>query len=439
MKKYSKYKDSNFFLLGDIPSDWFCTSLKRLTEVKDGTHDTPSYIDDKENGVPFITSKDVFDGSVSFDECKYISYTDYININKRSNVTKGDLIMPMIGSIGSPVVVESERNFSIKNLALIKGNKSINIKFVKYYLESETTINQLKLLTSGGVQNFISLGDLRNFKIVKPTLEEQTQIAAYLDYKTNQIETLISNKQKLIELLHEERIAIVNQAVTKGINPKTKLKPSGIDWLGEVPEHWTVSKVGYVSKVIRGASPRPAGDPLLFNGDFMPWITVKEVTNASGKFITSTETFLTELGSQQTRIIEPETLILSNSGATLGVPRITLIKGAINDGSVAFLNLSIEREFLYYFFETHTKIYRDEASGYGQPNLNTEIVKSTPIPIPPLNEQKRIIELIESEQKRIDTIIFKTEQEIELMKEYKTALISEVVTGKVDVRDEVIG
>ena len=211
------------------------------------------------------------------------------------------------------------------------------------------------------------------------------------------------------------------------------MKDSGVEWLGEIPEHWEVRKIGHITKVIRGASPRPAGDPLLFNGDFLPWITVKEVTNAIGRFITSTETYLTELGSFQTRVLEPETLILSNSGATLGVPRITLIRGGINDGSVAFLNLNIERDFLYYFFTTHTNIYREEASGYGQPNLNTEIVKSTKVPLPSVNEQIEIIKFIEKELIRFDLIINKSRQEIELLKEYKTALISEVVTGKVDV------
>jgi type I restriction enzyme S subunit len=170
------------------------------------------------------------------------------------------------------------------------------------------------------------------------------------------------------------------------------MKDSGIEWLGEVPKHWKVARIGHYTQLIRGASPRPAGDSRYFGGDFMPWITVGEVTNGDDKFVLSTENYLTKEGSEQSRIIYPETLLLSNSGATLGVPKISKITGCINDGSVAFISLSnqLERDYLFYFFKTHTETYRQEMSGYGQPNLNTDIIKSTKIPLPPISEQIQI-------------------------------------------------
>ncbi|HYH14523.1 MAG TPA: restriction endonuclease subunit S, partial [Flavisolibacter sp.] len=200
------------------------------------------------------------------------------------------------------------------------------------------------------------------------------------------MDNLIQKKQQLITKLEEEKTAVINEAITKGLNPDAPMKDSGIDWLGKVPTHWALSKIAYVTNVVRGASPRPAGDPKYFNGSHTPWITVAEVTKDGSKFITDVSSYLTEDGKSQSRFIQSGTLVLSNSGATLGVPKILKIDGCINDGSVAFLNIAdnIKQEFLYYFLKSLTYTYREMMKGSGQPNLNTDIVKSTNLAIPPV-------------------------------------------------------
>ncbi len=441
MKTYEAYKDSGIEWIGKIPEHWDRLRIKSLVAIKvtDGPHETPEW---KNEGVPFISAEAIRENIIDLNYKRgNISFQQHTEYCKKSKVLKGDILFCKSGSTtGKSAMVNTSEEFGIWSpLAIIRAHKEkINNFFMYHSIQSGWFRRQVETSWTFGTQPNIGMNALENLWLAVPPLKEQTNIANYLDHKTSQLDSLISKKEKLVELLQEERTAIINHAVTKGVDPNVPMKDSGIDWLGEIPEHWSVKKVGYVSKVIRGASPRPAGDPLLFNGNYMPWITVKEVTNAVGKYINYTETFLTEEGAKQTRILEPETLILSNSGATLGVPRITLIRGGINDGSVAFMNLIVARDYLYYFFTTHTKIYRDEVSGYGQPNLNTEIVKSTPIPFPPPNEQNQIIKYIELQLKRFEEILIKTEQEIELLKEYKTALISEVVTGKVDVRNEAL-
>ncbi|MDO8315996.1 MAG: restriction endonuclease subunit S [Flavobacterium sp.] len=438
MKKYDNYKDSGIEWLGEIPNHWKVTKLKFIGDAIGGLTYAPNNVVDNENeGVLVLRSSNIQNGKLSLKDNVFVN----LEISDKLTLKKGDiLICSRNGSqhlIGKNICI-NERTEGSTFGAFMMIFRSKYYGFLNQYFNSPIFTSQSGLFLTATI-NQLTSGTLNNFYIAIPkSIEEQTAIANYLDHKTTQINTLIVKKEQFISLLKEESTAVINQAVTKGLDPKVKMKDSGIEWLGEVPEHWEVKRIGHISKVIRGASPRPAGDPLLFNGDFLPWITVKEVTNASGKFITSTESFLTELGAIQTRILEPETLILSNSGATLGVPRITLIRGGINDGSVAFLNLNIERDYLYYFFTTHTNIYRDEASGYGQPNLNTEIVKSTKIPVPPIVEQLEIIKFIEKELSIFEELISKSQQEIELLKEYKTALISEVVTGKIDVRDEVL-
>lgn len=438
MKKYDSYKDSGIGWLGEIPNHWKVTKLKFIGDAIGGlTYAPNNVVENKNKGVLVLRSSNIQNGKLSLDDNVYVD----LEISDKLTLKKGDiLICSRNGSqhlIGKNICID-ERTEGSTFGAFMMIFRSKHCGFLNQYFNSPIFTSQSGLFLTATI-NQLTSGTLNNFYIAIPeSIDEQIQIANFLDHKTTQIDTLISKKEQFISLLQEERIAVINQAVTKGLDPKAKMKDSGIEWLGEIPEHWDLRRIGHISKVIRGASPRPAGDPLLFNGDFLPWITVKEVTNATGKYITSTETFLTELGANQTRILEPETLILSNSGATLGVPRITLVKGGINDGSVAFMNLNIERDYMYYFFTTHTNIYRDEASGYGQPNLNTEIVKSTKIPVPTIQEQQEIIKFIEKELSIFETIILKTQQEIELLKEYKTALISEVVTGKVDVREEIL-
>lgn len=437
MKTYPKYKDSGVEWLGEIPEHWLICKMKHKVEVKDGTHSTPTPVQFSENVYPLITTKNVKNGNLDFSDVTYISESDYIEINKRSNVENGDIIMPMIGTIGNPAIVNTERKFSIKNVALFKNSKFNDMRYIRYLFISNLITCQFDLLSTGGVQSFVSLAILKNIIIPKINFEEQKAIATYLDRKTSQIDSLIEKKKRMIELLKEERAAIINQAVTKGINPDAKMKDSGVEWLGEVPNHWQISRLKFTSNIVRGGSPRPAGSPLYFNGDHTPWITVAEITKDDNKFLFQTSEYLTEEGRKRSRFLDEGTLVLSNSGATLGVPKILKIGGCINDGSVAFLDLyeTIEIDFLYYFLYSLTTVYRDfVGQGAGQPNLNTDLVKDTVIGIPPKKEQQSIVVQLERKLQEIKDTVDTTLKEISLIEEYRTALINEAVTGKIDVR-----
>jgi len=207
-----------------------------------------------------------------------------------------------------------------------------------------------------------------------------------------------------------------------------EMKDSGIETIGKIPTNWKCLRVSRIATVVRGASPRPAGDPRLFNGDYIPWITVAEVTNVLGNYIESTETFLTKEGSECSRIVEAETLLLSNSGATLGVPKITKIRGCINDGSVAFYDLKVNQKYLLYVFASYTDELRKRQQGYGQPNLNTDLIKELYIPVPPLDEQRRIASFLDRQCAELDAVMEKTRAIIEECKKLKQAVISQAVT-----------
>lgn len=269
-----------------------------------------------------------------------------------------------------------------------------------------------------------------------PPLQEQQKIAQFLDHETAKIDTLIDKQQQLIALLKEKRQAVISHAVSKGLDPDAEMRDSGVEWLGDVPAHWVVSKFGYISSVVRGGSPRPAGDPLLFNGDYSPWVTVAEITRDDTVDLVETETFLTRRGSEQCRVFRSDTLLISNSGATLGVPKVLKIDANANDGVVGFENMQLSNEFAYFYLMTCTDDLRERTKqGSGQPNLNTEIISQESVPVPPEEEVVHILEHIRVQEDNYRKLKRSAEIAVALLKEKKSALISAAVTGKIDVRD----
>jgi type I restriction enzyme S subunit len=192
-----------------------------------------------------------------------------------------------------------------------------------------------------------------------------------------------------------------------------------------------------IANVVRGASPRPAGDPRYFGGDTVPWVTVAEITKDDAVSLTATESFLTQEGAAHSNLFRNGTLIYSNSGATLGVPKILRIDACANDGVVAFLNLDrlVHAEFLYYYLSSITDSIREKVKqGSGQPNLNTDIVKDLRFGLPPLKEQQQIVQRIAELKDQFDSLTAEAQRAIDLLQERRTALISAAVTGKIDVR-----
>lgn len=209
----------------------------------------------------------------------------------------------------------------------------------------------------------------------------------------------------------------------------------------EIPGDWSNKRFDKICDVVRGGSPRPAGDPRFFNGSFMPWLTVASLTNVpdSQVEVIQTEGYLTEDGAKLSRQLEKGTLILSNSGATLGVAKVLGIRCCANDGIAAFINWKdneVDRLYAYYFLNTKTKYLRDVvAPGNGQPNLNTELIGIEHIQFPPLPEQRAIAQALST----WDTAVHKTEQLITQKELRKKWLMQNLLTGKMRIRNDELG
>lgn len=416
-----KMKDSGVDWIGAIPTSWELNKIgalydERSTKVSDSEYAPLSVT--KQGIVPQLeTAAKTNNG----DNRKLIKKNDFV-INSRSDRR---------GSCG---ISEYEGSCSLINTVL-RPRKNMCNAYYGYVFRSELFADEFYRWGNGIVDDLWSTkwSNMKRIYIPSPTLDEQKRIADYLDEKCSKIDAIIKKQQTVIEKLKAYKLSIITEAVTNGLNPDVEMKDSGVEWIGEIPSNWKITSISRLATVVRGASPRPAGDPLYFNGSDVPWITVAEVTKDDGKYITSTSEYLTSAGAEKSRMVESGTLLLSNSGATLGVPKVTLIDGCINDGSLAFYNLKIDQIFLLYVLKSRTYELRKEMSGYGQPNLNTDIVKAIKIPLPPQEKQEDIVKYLDQKCPAIDKVIADRQVIIEKLGQYKKSLIYEVVTGKKEI------
>jgi len=421
---YQQMKPSGIEYVGDIPNDWSSKRLGDLVGFAQGKAHEP-YIDDDGDYI-CVNSRFVSTSGKTIKTCS-------VNLTPAS---LNDILMVMSDlpngrALARAYYVGDHGKYAVNQRVCRITAERVHPRFLFYLLDRHPGLMQ----NDDGVhQTHLSNADFQKLKLYLPSASEQTQIARFLDHESARIDALIEEQQRLIELLKEKRQAVISRAVTKGLDPTVSMKDSGVEWLGEVPAHWVVSKFGYISSVVRGGSPRPAGDPELFNGDYSPWVTVAEITKDDEIYLDETETFLTKKGSDQCRVFSKGTLLLSNSGATLGVPKILMIDANANDGVVGFENITLDKEYSYLYLATLTEGLRDRAAGSGQPNLNTDIVKSIDVPIPPSSEVAEIVAAVKKLRAQFHFLSNEAVEGIRLLQERRSALISAAVTGKIDVR-----
>lgn len=442
--RYEKYKNSGVEWLGEVPEHWEVIAIKHIvsTPITDGPHETPIFLDE---GIPFVSAEAMSLGHIDFNKIRgFISEADHLRFSQKYHPQRDDIYMIKSGATtGITAIVETDKEFNIWSpLAAIRcGDKSVP-HFVLNFMRSKNFREGVTLNWSFGTQQNIGMGVIQNLAVTVPPIEEQIGIATFLECETVKIDELIAEQQRLIELLKEKRQAVISHAVTKGLNPDVPMKDSGVEWLGVVPKHWEVKQLRHIAKIVRGASPRPAGDPKFFSSDNIdgsntPWVTVAEITKDDKAYLNDVNEYLTSAGVENSQFFEAGTLIFTNSGATLGVPKILAINCCANDGVLAFKDLAenVDVLFAYHFLSTTTERLRTEMKqGGGQPNLNTDIVKNLSIAVPPLSEQSVIVAFLSNETARFYNLTVEANRAIELLQERRTALISAAVTGKIDVR-----
>lgn len=434
MKRYDSYKNSGVAWIGEIPEHWSIGKLKHFSDkVTDGSHHSPPTL---ETGKRYLSVKDIGQNELLFDDCKKISNEEFeLLVRNGCQPIKGDILLTKDGTIGRAAIVGDDNDFVVlSSLGIIRPNKNkYNSVFLREWLVSDLNIEQMLSLIQGSALRRITITIINNLIVTLPPKEEQDLIANYLENKTTQLDNLISKKKRLIELLKEERTAIINQAVTKGLDLKVPMKDSGIEWLGEIPEHWEMLRMKNLGKVNQGL--QISIEQRLLEPTFgsLPYITIKNLNSPN-----ATQYYVE--GANGNVICQEDDILVARTGATGQI--VTNVNGVFHNNFFLFNynRETVVRDYLYhYLLIKPVTEYLLMVSGTNTiPDLNHGEFYNTPVLLPPIEEQERIIKKVNSEAQRIDELLEKMNKEIDLLKEYKTALISEVVTGKVDVRDEVI-
>ena len=263
----------------------------------------------------------------------------------------------------------------------------------------------------------------------------QRAIADFLDRETAKIDALVARKERLIELLQEKRTALITRAVTRGLDPNVPMKDSGVEWLGEIPAHWEVKRVDHTAEILRGKfTHRPRNDPSLYDGRY-PFIQTGDVARAQ-KVITGYRQTLNEQGFAVSKMFPSGTLVMTIA-ANIGDVAVLDFAACFPDSIVGFIPRDgVHRDYLYYVFLAMKPELLREAPVNTQGNLNVERVRSprTQVTLPNTTEQIAIIDFLDRETTTLDALIAKVREAIDHLKEFRTALISAAVTGKIDVR-----
>jgi len=399
LKKYSSYKDSGYQWLEKIPSHWDVVKTYIITENLDGRR-VPLNSEQRSEmtgEIPYWGSNGVVD---------YID--DYIF----------DEEIVLVGEDGSPFFDRNKPvSFYVNEKVWVNNHihilKPRNIITPKYLTHSFNCVDYKEFIT-GSTRDKLTQTDLNTIPHPVPPLPEQKRIVSFLDEKTSKIDRLIQSKQRKIELLKEKRTSLINEVVTRGLNPDVEMKDSGVEWIGEIPSHWEIPKLKYLVKIGNGKS---FSDIEVEKGGY-------PVLGTGGEFSRCSD-----------YLYEGPSVLLGRKG-TIDKPQITFEPFWTSDTLYyTIIGDEVLPMILYHLVcQIPFSLY-----SYGStiPSMTKTDYEEMKFPIPPLEEQKTILEFIDSETHTIDQTISLEERKINLLKEYKQSLISEVVTGKVNVQEEV--
>ncbi|CAI1038701.1 Type I restriction enzyme EcoKI specificity protein [Serratia liquefaciens] len=434
-KAYPEYKDSGVEWLGEIPRHWVCTQIKYGYDVTLGKMLQKNKSSFKDELKPYLKAQNIQPTGVDLNivDLMWFSPEEQTKLLLKPN----DVLISEGGDVGrSTIWLEQLDECYIQNainrVRAIKGNSSSFLNYWMIYLKSADFINTL--CNKATIAHYTA-EKVEMSPVLLPTSNEQLLISAFLDHETAKIDNLIEKQKQLIELLKEKRQAVISHAVTKGITPDVPMKDSGVEWLGEVPEHWDIPKLLHVTRTIGdGLHSTPEYDNEtgyyfingnnLVNGKISIGVTAKEVSKS-------------EYNKHYVHLDEASVLLSINGTignvAVYNNERIILGKSAAYVKCGDKLNVNY---LMYCFITDEARYYFDlEVTGTTIFNLSLNSIRQMKVCIPPLEEQKLIIDYCFAQENKYNYLIHSADTAIKLMQERRTALISAAVTGKIDVRN----
>lgn len=442
---YSEYKPSHVDWLGDVPSHWAVKAIKWESPVLRGASprpiDDPIYFDD-DGEYAWVRIADVTEAGT------YLEYTEQSlsDIGARLSVKlkPGDLFLSIAGSVGKPCITRIK--CCIHDGFVYFPRWKADPKFLYYLFASG---EPYKGLGKMGTQLNLNTDTVGSIVIGLPDAEEQQSITRFLDAKTAQIDALVAQKRQLIAKLKEKRQALIARTVTRGLppeaaqaaglEPNTEMKDSGVDWLSEIPSHWECKPIKHLGRIGNGSTPARDNSDYWEDGSF-PWLNSSMVNEDS---VSNAEEFVTASALRECHlpIIKPPAILIgiTGQGRTRGMAATLLIEATINQ-HVAYVEPMphlVNVHFLRRVFDNAYLYLRSESDGGGSTKgaITCDQIANLNVPLPPRVEQQAIAAYLDREITQLEALATKVESAIARLTEYRQALITSAVTGKIDVRE----
>ena len=425
LAKYDAYKNSGVEWIKEIPEHWVLLSNKYIFNIKKNQVGKKAYQYD----LLSLTLNGVIKRDMVNPQGKFPAEFDTYQEVKRH-----DFIFCLFDVEETPRTVGlSDFDGMITGAYTIMAvGNNIDNRFLYYFYLNLDTDKRMKPLYKG-LRNTISKENFFSFKTIVPPPSEQTAIAQFLDDKTEKIDKAIRVKQEQIALLKELRQIVIHQAITGGLDKTVKLKDSGVEWIGKIPEHWEVKRLKFSTEIFRGKfTHRPRNDERLYDGKY-PFFQTGDVAKAE-KFLFNYKQTLNDFGLRVSTLFPKGTIVMTIA-ANIGDIAILNIDACFPDSIVGFKPLKIlEKDFLFNSLFVMKEQFMSTTIKNTQMNLNVDRIGINLICIPPKNEQIKISKFIDGATAKFEIAISLKEKEIDKFKEYKASLINSVVTGKVRVR-----
>ena len=427
MKRYESYKDSGVKWLGEIPGHWEVIRLKALLIERIEKNNN------KENLIILSLLKDK--GIIPYDEKGAIGNNSKEDLSQYKIARKGDLVINSMNVIIGSVGITQYDGYISPAYYSFKPRGIINLIYY-YYLMTLRSVQQSIRCYSKGIMEIrlrITSNDFLSMPFPFPPKSEQTAIANYLDSVTSKIDKAISQQQKMIDLLNERKQIIIQNAVTKGLDPNAKMKDSGVEWIGEIPENWEVIKCSYVfSGIGSGTTPKSSNEYYYTNEG----VNFLQTGDLNDGYINDTTKKITDKALKEInlKIYNKNSLIIAMYGATIGKLGILNVCTTVNQACCVLPQTKkISTKYAFYMYMIARKDLIIKSRGGGQPNISQDTIRNQKIIVPTKNDQEEIVEHIEKMINPIDSSISQCNKMISLLQERKQIIINDVVTGKVKV------
>lgn len=427
-RPHPQYKDSGVEWLGKIPAHWEARRLKYLSRIIMGQSPPSDIVNTFGEGLPFLQGNADF-GSEHPTARTYCPYPPKV-------AAPEDILISVRAPVGA--INSADREYGIgRGLCAIRPFvRQLGRRYCSYFLQ--VARSQLDSIAKGSTYDAVSADDVSCLMLSVPSIEEQHRISYFLDREMARIDALIEKKERLIELLQENRTALITQAVTKGLDPTVPMKDSGVEWLGKIPAHWGFKRLKRIVEFRGGGT--PSKDNLdYWHGDIL-WVSPKDMKVS---VVMDTEDKITP------QAVRESATKLVPAGAVLLVVRSGILMHSIPvalSGRKLTLNQDLKAliprsdllpEYLFYLISgMQRKLLAEwKKEGATVESLEIDLVAQTQTPLPDEGEQHGIAAFLDRQTAKIDALMSKIREAITSLREYRTALISAVVTGKIDVRE----